>query len=45
MEDLSTWMGAEIAEKFWDKMKILGIADGTYIYVQCVGSFLGNKEL
>jgi len=43
--ELSSWMSLKIAERFWDGVRIISIADGTYIYCENFGGFAGNKEL
>ena len=35
----------QISNEFWDGVKIVGVADGTYVYSQNFGGFEGNKEL
>ena len=38
-------MSLQIADTFWNKVKFIGVADGTYIYCEKAGGFWGNKEL
>ena len=43
--ELSSWMSLQIADTFWNKVKVISVADGTYIYCEKAGGFWGNKEL
>ena len=43
--ELSSWISLKIADRFWDRVKIIAVGDGTYIYSENFGGFLGNKEL
>ena len=39
--ELSSWMSLQIADTFWNKVKVIGVADSTYIYCEKAGGFLG----
>jgi len=43
--ELSSWMSASIAKEFWGGVKVTSTGDGTYVYCQKLGGFMGNKEL
>ena len=43
--ELSSWISLKIALEFWKGVKIVAVADGTYIYCENFGGFEGNKEL
>ena len=43
--ELSSWMSLQTADTFWNKVKVIGVADGTNIYCEKPGGFWGNKEL
>ena len=37
-------MATSTSNTHWNKMTVLAVGDGTYIYTQIFGGFDGNKE-